>query len=149
MPDPQGAIPVDPTVAQDLAGAAMRSRVIDSMTDAVIVADTQGTIRVWNRGAEAIFGFSAQEAISHPLDLIVPERFRPAHDAGFRRALASGHLRVDGKVLTTRATHKYGSRLYVDLSFGLLHDDAGAVVGVFAVGRDVTARQLAAAAHPS
>lgn len=147
MPDTPAAVPVQTPVAQDLAGAVMRSRVIDAMTDAVIVADPQGTIRVWNRGAEVIFGFSPQEAIGHPLDLIVPERFRAAHDAGFRRALASGHLRVDGKVMTTRATHKYGSRLYVDFSFGLLQDETGAVVGVFAVGRDVTARQLAASAQ--
>jgi hypothetical protein len=53
---------------------------------------------------------------------------------------------VEGKVLTTRATHQDGRRLYVDFSFGLLHGDAGAVTGVFAVGRDVTARQLAQAA---
>lgn len=147
MPDAQGAVPLHPAATQDLAGAAMRSRVIDAMTDAVIVADPQGIIRVWNRGAEVIFGFSPQEAIGHPLDLIVPERFRAAHDAGFRKALSSGRLRVDGKVLTTRATHKFGSRFYVDFSFGLLRDEAGAVVGVFAVGRDVTARQLSAAAR--
>ena len=109
--------------------------IVDSMHDAVICANPQGIIHLWNRGAEAMFGFTASEALGSPLDLIVPERFRAAHDTGFRNAVASGHLKVDGKVLTTRATHKDGRRLYVDFSFGLLRNEAGAVTGVFAVGR--------------
>ena len=64
--------------------------------------------------------------------------------------MLSGHLKSHGKVLTTRANHKFGCRLYVDFSFGLLKDDSGALLGVFAVGRDATARhmeQLAMAAE--
>jgi PAS domain S-box-containing protein len=131
---------------RNLADLEMRSMVVDAMLDAVIVADPQGVIRLWNRGAEVIFGFSPDEAIGRTLDLIVPVRFRQAHAAGFSQALASGRLRTEGKVLTTRANHKYGSRLYVDFSFGLLKDSSGALSGVFAVGRDVTARHLGEAA---
>ena len=116
--------------------------VVEAMLDAVIVADPQGVIRLWNVGAEVIFGFPAAEAIGRKLDLIVPEKFQLSHGDGFRRAVASGHLRSHGKVLTTRAKHKYGCRLYVDFSFGLLKDASGAAVGVFAVGRDATARHL-------
>jgi PAS domain S-box-containing protein len=128
---------------------AIHARIVEAMHDAVICADPEGIIRLWNRGAAAMFGFTAEEAVGAPLDLIVPERFRHAHDSGFRKAVATAHLRVDGKVLTTRATHKDGRRLYVDFSFGLLRDAAGTVDGVFAVGRDVTARQLALAAAKS
>lgn len=116
--------------------------VVEAMLDAVIVADPQGVIRLWNVGAEVIFGFPAAEAIGRKLELIVPEKFWLSHGDGFRRAVASGHLRSHGKVLTTRAKHKYGCRLYVDFSFGLLKDAAGAVIGVFAVGRDATSRHL-------
>ena len=125
---------------------SIRDRIVDAMHDAVICSDTEGIIRLWNGGAEKVFGFAAAEALGSPLDMIIPERFRGAHDHGFRQAVATGHLRVAGKVLTTRATHKDGRRLYVDFSFGLVHDEAGAVTGVFAVGRDVTQRQLAQAA---
>jgi PAS domain S-box-containing protein len=91
--------------------------IIEQAQDAVIYADRDGIVRLWNRDAEIIFGYSAAEAIGQNLDLIIPERFRHAHDAGFRQALSTGVTRNDGRVLTTRAADKYGSRLYVDLSF--------------------------------
>jgi PAS domain S-box-containing protein len=137
---------MNPTEAPEPTAAELAAKVVDAMLDAVIVADAHGVIRLWNRGAEVIFGFSQDEAIGCSLDLIVPTRFRPAHAAGYRKAIATGHLHAEGKVLTTRANHKYGCRLYVDFSFGLVKGEGGAVTGVFAVGRDVTARQLGEAA---
>jgi len=116
--------------------------IIEQTQDAVIFADREGVILLWNRGAEIIFGWGAQEAIGHELSLIIPEKFRHAHDEGYRRAVQTGQIRHDGRVMTTRAQHKWGCRLYVDLSFGLLKDDNGVVTGVFAIGRDVTARHL-------
>jgi PAS domain S-box-containing protein len=116
--------------------------IIEQAQDAVIFADRDGIIRLWNRGSEIIFGFAASEALGQNLNLIIPERFRRAHDAGFRHALSSGVTRNDGRVLTTRAQNKFGSRLYVDLSFGLLKDGSGTVLGAFAIGRDATARHL-------
>ena len=47
--------------------------------EAVIFADREGVIRYWGSGAEAVFGHSAADALGESLDLIVPERFRPAH----------------------------------------------------------------------
>lgn len=116
--------------------------IIEQTQDAVILADREGVILLWNRGAEIIFGWGAQEAIGQPLSLIIPERFRRAHDEGFHRAVHAGQVRHDGRVMTTRAQHKWGCRLYVDLSFGLLKDENGIVTGVFAIGRDGTARHL-------
>ena len=116
--------------------------IIEQAQDAIIFADCGGTIQLWNRGAEIVFGYSAAEAIGQSLDIIVPERFRQAHNEGFTHALGTGRTRNDGRVLTTRAQNKFGSRLYVDLSFGLLKDEAGTVIGAFAIGRDVTARHL-------
>ena len=110
--------------------------------DAVIFADRDGAVRIWNRGAEAIFGYSASEALNGGLDLIIPERFRNAHWEGYRRAIETGHTRNAHKVLTTRSEHKDGSKLYVDLSFGLVRTRAGSVAGALAIGRDCTARYL-------
>ncbi|MBK0393694.1 PAS domain-containing protein [Ramlibacter algicola] len=118
---------------------------LEQMLEAVIVSDTQGIVRAWNRGAEMLFGYAAAEMLGQPMHGIIPERLRAAHDAGFARAVASGELRAQGKVLTTRAVPKDGRRMYVDFSFGLLRDANGQVKGVFAVGRDVTERQLAQA----
>lgn len=120
---------------------------VECAQDAVIVADRTGIIRLWNRGAEIIFGFGAKEAVGRNLDLIVPEKLRQAHNEGYRLAMEIGKVRHDGRVLTTRSQHKWGSRLYVDLSFGLLKDETGAVIGAFAIGRDATARHLQEAAR--
>jgi PAS domain S-box-containing protein len=127
--------------------ADVHRRIVEQASEAVIFADRDGVVRLWNRGAETIFGLSAAEAIGRELDMIIPERFRAAHNAGYRRAMESGQVRLGGRVLTTRSQHKNGNKLYVDLSFGLVKDDAGVPVGAFAIGRDVTARQLEEAAR--
>ena len=128
---------------RNAADVDLLAAVVDQMQDAVIVADRSGVIQLWNRGAEIIFGFDATEAVGARLDLIVPDRFWHQHEEGYRRTIASGHLRTHGRLLTTRSNHKYGSRLYVEFSFGMVKDAAGQVTGLFAVGRDVTARHLA------
>jgi PAS domain S-box-containing protein len=120
----------------------LHQAIIEESHDAVIFADRNGIIRLWNRGAEIIFGYAPHAAIGCSLSLIIPERFRRAHDEGYRNAMESGLLRHEGRVFVTRAQHKHGSALYVDLSFGLLKDEAGQATGAFAIGRDCTARHL-------
>lgn len=120
--------------------------IVEQTPDAIIFADRDGVIRVWNRGAAAVFGFSAAEAVGSSIDIIIPERFRRAHWEGFRNAIESGHTRHGDYVRTTRSTHQDGRKLYVDLSFGLVTSGAGSVVGSVAVGRDCTARYLAQSA---
>ena len=119
---------------------------VDGLPEALVVADPQGVIRYWNGAAERLFGHGQEEALGASLDLLVPERFKGAHDAGFARAVASGQLRVGGRVMRTRANHKDGRKLYVDFSFALLKDAGGQVVGVYATARDATEAQLKAAA---
>src|SRR5262245_49368924 len=83
--------------------------IVEQASEAVIFADRGGTIRLWNRGAERLFGHSAAEALGASLDLIIPERFRAAHAQGFRRAIDSGELRSADQVRVTRSQHKDGS----------------------------------------
>lgn len=127
----------------DNATAALCQGIIESTSDAVIFASRDGLIRLWNRGAELLFGHSAAEAIGQSLDLIIPERLRPAHWEAFDRSLETGRTKYTDRVLTTRSVHKNGSKLYVDLSFGLVKDANGVATGAFAIGRDCTARYLA------
>ena len=121
--------------------------IVEEAAEAVIFADRDGTIRLWNRGAERLFGHRAAEALGASLDLIVPERFRAAHGQGFRRAIESGALRSANAVRVTRSQHKDGRTLYVEFSFGLVHDGAGAAIGAFAIGRDCSERHAANAAR--
>ena len=117
--------------------------IVEQAPDAIIFADREGTIRAWNRAAETVFGYGAAEVLGGSLDVIIPERLRRAHWEGFRRAIESGQTRLGARALTTRSVHKDGSKLYVELSFGLIRNGAGAIAGALAVGRDCTARHLA------
>lgn len=117
--------------------------IVEQAADAIIFADCDGAIRVWNRGAETTFGYAAAEVLGGSLDVIIPERLRRAHWEGFRRAIASGQTKLGARALTTRSVHKNGSKLYVELSFSLVRNGAGAIAGALAVGRDCTARHLA------
>jgi len=121
----------------------MTDDLVQQLPVSVIVADREGKITAWNPASEALFGFSAAEAIGQTLDLIVPERLRKAHWEGFDRSLATGSTKYAGQVMVTRATHKDGRKLYVEFSFGMLKDASGAVTAVMAVGRDGTERFLA------
>jgi PAS domain S-box-containing protein len=114
--------------------------IVEQASEAVIFADRAGTIRLWNRGAEKLFGHSAAEALGANLDVIIPERFRAAHWQGFHRAIDSGELRAADRARVTRSLHKDGRKLYVELSFGLARDGGGAVIGAFAIGRDCSDR---------
>jgi PAS domain S-box-containing protein len=116
--------------------------IVEQAPDAIIFADREGAIRVWNRGAEAVFGYAAAEVLGNSLDVIIPERLRSAHWEGFRRAFDTGQTKHGDRVLTTRAVHKDGSKLYVDLSFGLIRNGSGVIVGALAIGRDCTVRHI-------
>jgi PAS domain S-box-containing protein len=115
---------------------------VEQAPDAIIFANRDGTIQVWNRGAERVFGYSAAEVVGTSLDVIIPKRLQRAHWEGFRRAIDSGQTKYGNRVLTTRSVHKDGHKLYVDLSFGLVRDGAGTVAGALAIGRDCTARYV-------
>ncbi len=108
--------------------------------DGVIFADKDGVIRAWNGAAEMIFGFDADTALGQTLDLIVPDQFREAHWAGFERALATGTTKYAGKALPTRSQRRDGSTIYVELSFAIVHDESGAVIGALAHARDISER---------
>jgi PAS domain S-box-containing protein len=51
--------------------------------DAIIYADPQGIIHFWNHAAERVFGYAEAEALGQSLDLIIPERLRARHWAGY------------------------------------------------------------------
>ena len=113
---------------------------IEDLADAMIFTDRDGLIRVWNSGAEAVFGHRADEIIGTSLDVLIPDRLRSAHWAGFDTAMETGQLKHVRQSMTTRSVHKDGSDLYIDMSFALVRDDTGLVLGAVAVARDVTDR---------
>ena len=119
----------------------LAERIIDQVADAVIYASRAGVIMRWNRASSALFGFSAEEALGQNLDLIIPEHLRAPHWRGFEAAITKGEMKLQGRPTLTRALHKSGRKLYVEMSFSVVKDEAeGAVIGAVAMARDVTER---------
>jgi PAS domain S-box-containing protein len=115
-------------------------KLVEKSPDGVVFAGADGMIRVWNAAAERIFGFSAQEALGQSLDLIIPERFRERHWAGYDRALADGETKYKGKVMPTRSMRKDGTAIYIEMGFAIIKDGQGKAIGAVATVRDITER---------
>jgi len=108
--------------------------------DAIVAAGPDGTIVLWNRAAERIFGYSEQETLGHSLDLIIPERFRVRHWEGYRNVMQTGQTRYGADVLRVPALHKDGRRLSIAFSVSLLHSPTREIQAIAAIIRDETDR---------
>jgi len=115
-------------------------QIIEGAQDAIIFADKEGIIRLWNSGAEAIFGYSKEEAIGETLDLIVPEKLREKHWEGYRKVMDTGVTKYGSDILAVPALKKDDSRLSVEFTIVLLKNDSGKPIGTAAIMRDVTER---------
>ena len=115
--------------------------ILGASADAVVATDREGIIRLWNPGAERIFGHSAGEAVGQSLDLIIPERLRTAHWQGWRRVIDTGESRYGhGDLLSVPGIRKDGQRISVEFTIVPLKDEADRMTGMAAVMRDVTKR---------
>jgi PAS domain S-box-containing protein len=113
---------------------------IEAIGDAIVVADPDGVVRLWNPAAERLFGFTQAEALGKSLDLIIPERLRERHWAGYGKTMASGKTRYGHDVLRVPAVHKDGRPLSIAFTVGLLYGPRREVQGIVAVIRDETTR---------
>jgi PAS domain S-box-containing protein len=111
------------------------------MPDAIVYADAEGLIRVWNIGAVRMFGYTEQEALGQSLDLITPANLRDRHWQGYRETMRSGKTRYgDGQILAVPAIRKDGSRLSVEFTIVPFAGEDGQMAGIAAIMRDTTAR---------
>ncbi len=123
----------------DTIDSTLYRQIIDQAPDAILFADREGIIRLWNRGAELTFGYTAAEAIGQSLDLIIPERLRGRHWDGYRRVMASGETRYGTELLSVPAQHQDGRQLSCAFSIVMLKDAQGQLLGVASIMRDGTA----------
>lgn len=119
----------------------LAERILEETADAIIYAERSGVIARWNSAAAALFGYTPDEALGQNLDLIIPEHLRAAHWRGYEAAMASGAMKLQGRPTLTRALHKSGRKLYVEMTFAIVRERSdGEVLGSVAVARDVTER---------
>jgi len=96
--------------------AGLRS-VLDTALDAVVVMDIEGRVRAWNARSAECFGWSAAAAVGRRLsDLIIPPRYRPAHERGFKHYLRTGIGPVLDSRIEVDALHRDGHEIPVELS---------------------------------
>jgi PAS domain S-box-containing protein len=115
--------------------------ILAAAADAVVATDREGVIRIWSPGAERIFGHRLEEALGRSLDLIIPERLRPAHWEGWRRVMETGESRyAHGDLLSVPGIRKDGQRVSIEFTIVPLKNADGRLTGMAAVMRDVTKR---------
>ena len=115
--------------------------ILDQVAHALICINHSGAIISWNPACTVLFGFSAEEALGQSVDLIIPEHLRAAHGKGFNAAMANGATKLHGRPTRTRALHKSGRRLYVEMTFAIVKGDTGSgIFGSVAMARDITER---------
>ena len=108
--------------------------------DAIMVADAQGAITLWNQAAERIFGYTEAEALGKSLDLIVPERQRGRHWDGYQKTMDTGITKYGADLLRVPALHKDGHTLSIAFTVSMLFSEDRKVTGIVAIVRDETAR---------
>jgi two-component system, LuxR family, sensor kinase FixL len=138
---------LSPLFERRLAEEALRASeerfrgVTNAATDAIVSADADGCLRSWNRGAERMFGWRADEVVGLPLTVIVPERLRAAHEAGIARVRSTGTSKLAGTVVELTALHKDGHEFPIELSIGAWLDGDGLTFS--GIIRDITERKKA------
>ena len=115
-------------------------KIVENSPMAILFADREGKIRLWNAGAETVFGYTAQEALGQSLDLIVPERQRARHWEGWVKVMATGVTKYGRDPLAVPAVKKDGSRISIEFNVVLVRKGSGELAGVAAMVQDVTAR---------
>lgn len=113
--------------------------ILASAADAIILADSMSTIISWNKGAEKIFTYSAEEAVGQPLEIIIPQSFRNSHNHGMQRFLTSKRSKVIGKTVELKGLKKDGSEIPIELSLSswTINDD----VYFSGIIRDISSRK--------
>ncbi|GJF14244.1 signal transduction histidine kinase [Mycolicibacterium cyprinidarum] len=120
---------------------AVIATAILSGPDAVIAADRNGLITLWNMGAERIFGFTAQQAVGESLDLIIPKRLRARHWTGWHHVMETGQSRYTaGDLLAVPAVRQDGTTISVEFTIHPVVDAGSQMLGIAATLRDVTTR---------
>ncbi len=122
-----------------LAQAAQRqlAAIVESSDDAIVSKTLDGTVTSWNRGAERLLGYCAQEMIGQPIATIVPPERAAEADAANERLAQSGQI----VHLETQRIRKNGTLVDVALTLSPMYDESGAVIGSSAIARDITERQ--------
>jgi len=115
-------------------------QIIENSQDAILFADRDGIIELWNSGAEAIFGYTKEDVRGKSLDLIVPEKLRQRHWDGYQKVMKTGETRYGKELLKVPAMRKDGTSISVEFTIVLVRNRRNEIIGTATIIRDVTER---------
>lgn len=113
--------------------------IVESSDDAIISTDLDGIVATWNRGAEILLGYAADEVVGKPVTILIPPD-REGEEVGLLRRIREGD-HVDH--YRTQRRRKDGHLVQVSLGLSPIKDSSGTLIGVSKIARDVTAHDLA------
>jgi PAS domain S-box-containing protein len=124
---------------RDEEAAQRLAAIIESSDDAILSKDLNGVIMSWNRGAEQLFGYAAEEAVGKQAAFLVPPD-RHDEEPMILERIRRGE-RIDQ--YETIRQRKDGSRVNISLTVSPIRDPRGAIIGASKIARDVTERKRA------
>src|SRR4030095_255816 len=119
------------------------SAICDSAREAIITRTLEGVVTRWNRAAERMFGYTADEVLGKPIDIIVPAA-NSKHESEIVERIRRGERTEDYE---TKRLHKDGRIISVSVTFSPMRDEIGHIVGVLTVENDVSERKRFEAAE--
>jgi PAS domain S-box-containing protein len=108
--------------------------IVESSDDAIVSKNLDGVIRSWNKGAERVFGYTAEEAIGRPITIVIPED-QHSEEVEILKRIRRGE-RIDH--FETIRQRKHGSLIVVSLTVSPVKNAEGKIVGASKVARDIT-----------
>jgi PAS domain S-box-containing protein len=108
--------------------------IVESSDDAIISKSLDGIITSWNRGAERVFGYAADEAIGQPITIVIPKE-RQDEERAILTRIRRGE-RIDH--FETVRQRKHGSLIVVSLTVSPVKNAEGKIVGASKIARDIT-----------
>jgi PAS domain S-box-containing protein len=115
--------------------------VVETAIDAIVTVDSNGRIIFWNQKAELMFGYKAAEVIGQPVAVIMPERFREAHQQGLNQAASRKKPKITGNILELVGRRKDTSEFPLELSLANWETKEG--IFFTAIIRDINERKQA------
>jgi len=123
------------------AKTSLLATIVESSHDAILSESLNGVIMSWNRGAERLFGYTAEEAIGKPVVMLIPDELLQ-EETYIQRELMHG--RSTDHFETVRL-HKSGKKIDVSITVFPIRDAAGRIVGASKFARDISAKKRAEA----
>jgi PAS domain S-box-containing protein len=129
---------VDVTDTRKAEESGMRlAAIVESSTDAVVSKNLGGIIQSWNKGAERLFGYTAEEAIGQPVLMLIPPDYQNEEPAIIERIRRGEHVAP----YDTIRRRKDGQLIPVSLTVSPVRDGTGKIVGASKIARDITSRK--------